>query len=90
MTTIPKTDVVRAGIEADVKCDAEAILKQLGVSHSTFINMSYHAVVANGGIPFSLSVPNKETREAIAEGRARTGVTVHISAGAFRKSLLAR
>jgi DNA-damage-inducible protein J len=90
MSALPKSDVVRARIEADVKRDAEAILKQLGVSHSAFINMSYHAVVANGGIPFSLSVPNAETQRAISEGRARKGVKVHKSADAFRKSLLAR
>jgi DNA-damage-inducible protein J len=90
MTALLKTDTVRARIEANVKRDAEAILRRLGVSHSAFINMGYHAVVANGGIPFSLSVPNAETREAIAEGRARKGVTVHKSADSFRKSLLAR
>ncbi len=77
MSALLKTDTVRARIEADVKHEAEAILKRLGVSHSAFINMSYHAVVANGGIPFSLSVLNAETQEAIVEGRARKGVTVH-------------
>lgn len=87
MTALLKTDTVRARIEADVKRDAEAILKQLGVSHSAFINMSYHAVVANGGIPFSLSIPNAETQEAIAEGRARKGVSVHKSPASFRKSI---
>lgn len=90
MSALLKTDTVRARIEADVKHEAETILKKLGVSHSAFINMSYHAVVANGGIPFSLSVPNAETQKAIAEGRARKGVIVHKSPASFRKSLLAR
>ena len=89
MSALMKTDTVRARIEADVKRDAEAILKRLGVSHSAFINMSYHAVVANGGIPFALSVPNAETLAAIAEGRVREGVTVHKSSASFRKSIRA-
>ncbi len=87
MGALQKTDTVRARIEADVKRDAETILKRLGVSHSTFINMSYHAVVENGGIPFPLSVPNAETKKAIEEGRARKNVTVHKSPDSFRKSL---
>lgn len=87
MTALSKTDVVRARIETDLKREAEAILKQLGVSHSAFINMSYRAVVSNGGIPFSLSLPNAKTQEAITEGRARKGVTVHASPASFRKSI---
>ena len=50
MTSINKSDVVRARIESKVKKDAEGILKRLGVSHSTFINMSYRAVVEAKGI----------------------------------------
>ena len=61
MAAISKSDVVRARIEPKVKREAETILKRLGVSHSTFINMSYRAVVEEGGIPLSLRVPNRKT-----------------------------
>ncbi len=69
MTTISKSDVVRARIEPKVKRDAEGILKRLGVSHSTFINMSYRAVVEARGIPLSLHIPNKETSKVLADAR---------------------
>lgn len=69
MTTINKTDVVRARIETRVKKDAEGILKRLGVSHSTFINMSYRAVVEAKGIPLSLHIPNAETAKVLREAR---------------------
>ena len=69
MSTINKTDVVRARIEARVKKNAEGILKRLGVSHSTFINMSYRAVVEEGGIPLSLHVPNKATAKVLRNAR---------------------
>jgi DNA-damage-inducible protein J len=76
MVAVSKSDVVRARIEPKVKRDAENILKRLGVSHSTFINMSYRAVVEEGGIPLSLHVPNKETatvlRDARKPGKRRT------------------
>jgi DNA-damage-inducible protein J len=69
MTSINKSDVVRARIEPKVKRDAESILKRLGVSHSTFINMSYRAVVEANGIPLSLHVPNKATAKALRDAR---------------------
>ena len=78
MTTLNRADVVRARIETKVKRDAESILKRLGVSHSTFINMSYRAVVETGGIPFSLHVPNKATARVLKAARkpaARAGYT---------------
>lgn len=69
MAAISKSDVVRARIEPKVKRDAENILKRLGVSHSTFINMSYRAVVEEGGIPLSLHVPNRETAAVLRDAR---------------------
>ena len=65
MITSNKTDVVRARISTKTKKDAENILKRLGVSHSTFINMSYRAVVENKGIPLSLHIPNAETAKVL-------------------------
>ncbi len=64
-----KTDVVRARIEPETKQKAESVLKRLGVSHSTFINMSYRAVVETGGIPLSLNIPNAETQKVLREAR---------------------
>ena len=70
MSTITnKSDVVRARIESKVKRDAEGILKRLGVSHSTFINMSYRAVIEAQGIPLSLHVPNKETAKVLRDAQ---------------------
>ncbi len=86
MSLSNKTDVVRARIEASVKKDADSILRRLGVSHSAFINMSYKAVVENAGIPFPVSLPNAETRKAIASGRKRKNTTSE-SMSAWQKSL---
>jgi hypothetical protein len=40
-------------------------------------------------MPDYASIPNAETRHAIADGRARKGVTVYKSAAEWRKSLIA-
>ena len=69
MPILVKTDVVRARIETSVKKDAEGILKRLGVSHSAFINMSYRSVVEEGGIPFSMHLPNAATARVLRDAR---------------------
>lgn len=48
---------VSVRVEADVKEQAEAILEKLGVSVSSFINMTYRQVILRNGIPFSVTVP---------------------------------
>ena len=87
MTTLYRADVVRARIETKVKRDAETILKRLGVSHSTFINMSYRAVVETGGIPFSLHVPNKATVRVLKAAKRRAGYTKAETLEAFHAAL---
>jgi len=69
MNTNNKTDVVRARIDAKIKKDAEKVIKRIGVSHSTLINMMYRAVIAEQGIPLSLHVPNEKTKRALREAR---------------------
>ncbi len=64
MATVNKSEVVRTRIEPKIEGDAESIRKRLGVSQSTFINISYRAVVEVGGIPLSLHVPNPSNRHA--------------------------
>ena len=52
-------------IDSKTKAEAEAIMKQLGVTPSNLINMLYHKVILTGGIPFSVNLPH---REPIATG----------------------
>ena len=85
-----KTDVVRARIESRVKKDAEIILNRIGVSHSTFINMSYRAMVEEGGIPLSLHIPNRETARALRDAKdvsRRSTYASHTSLDSFVNSL---
>lgn len=49
---------VNVRVEPDVKKQAEDILDKLGVSVSTFINMTYRQVIMKRGIPFSVELPS--------------------------------
>ena len=52
-----KSANVNVRVEPDIKEQAEAILTQLGVSASAFINMTYRQVILHKGIPFPVTVP---------------------------------
>jgi len=62
-----KSEVVRARIEPDIKHNAEAILKNLGLSNSQAIVLFYKQIILNQGLPFDLKIPNEETQEAILD-----------------------
>ena len=70
MSTKTKTDFVRARVEPSLKKKAEMVLSKIGISPSEAINVFYRRIASDKGIPFSLNVPNAETRKAIREARA--------------------
>ena len=54
-----KTANVTARIQPNIKEQAEAILDRLGIPVSVFIDMTYRQVIMQGGVPFSLKIPDK-------------------------------
>jgi len=50
---------VNARIDPEVKTQGAAILKILGVSESTFIDMAYRQLILHKGIPFPIIIPGK-------------------------------
>ena len=56
-----KTANVTARIQPEIKESAEAILEKLGIPVSVFIDMTYRQVIANNGVPFSVSIPRPIT-----------------------------
>lgn len=88
MTT--KTASVRARIEPSVKKRAETVLQKIGISPSEAINVFYRRIVADKGMPFSLNVPNTETRKAIANVRAKKNLKSYSSAEAMFADILGK
>ena len=56
-----KTANVTARIQPEIKESAEAILEKLGIPVSVFIDYTYRQVIANNGVPFSVSIPRTIT-----------------------------
>jgi len=62
-----KQATLTARIDRDLKNSAESLLSKFGMTHSEFINMSYHLLWLRKGLPFDVKLPNAETLEAIKE-----------------------
>ncbi len=60
--TMTKTATVRARMNPSVKKRAEAVLRKIGITPSEAISVFYHRVATEKAVPFSLHVPNAETR----------------------------
>ena len=68
-----KTSTARALLDPEVKKQAEAILRELGLSVSKSFELFYRQVIAHRGLPFELHVPNEKTRKAIEDSRQGKG-----------------
>lgn len=65
-----KDQVIQTRIEPKVKAEAEAVLKELGLSLSDGIRLFLNQVRVNRGIPFMptvLHIPNEVTKQAIKD-----------------------
>lgn len=52
-----KDSTVSARVQSDIKTEAEAILKNLGIPVSVVINSLYRQIIFKHGVPFDLTVP---------------------------------
>ena len=62
-----KSAMIRARTEPDLKNQVEDIFKKLGLTTTAAINLFYHHVLINNGIPFELKIPNDETVKVFEE-----------------------
>jgi len=68
-----KTAMTHARLTPEIKEQAEAILKELGISISTAYEMFYRQIIAHQGIPFDLHIPNQDTLQAMRDARDGKG-----------------
>lgn len=87
---ITKTAFVRARIEPSIKKKAETVLSQIGISPSEAINVFYRRIANDKGMPFSLNVPNAETRKAIENARLRKNLKSYSSTEAMFVDILGK
>ena len=55
------TSAINVNVNKDIKNQASAILKDLGLNMSTFINMALTQVVKKNGVPFEVINPKEES-----------------------------
>ena len=70
-----KTEMIRARVEPELKCQAEEVLSGLGLSPTEAITLFYRQVTLHNGLPFSVRIPNAETIAALRQARAGEGLT---------------
>jgi DNA-damage-inducible protein J len=63
---MPAEAVVRARIRSELKQEATAVLKEMGLSVSDAIRLMLTRVAAERALPFDIRVPNRETEAALA------------------------
>ena len=68
-----RTEIINARIEPALKHSAEKILKSLGMTTTGAISIFLKQVVLKKGLPFPVEIPNKVTRAAVKEIRAKKG-----------------
>ena len=78
-----KTASARALIDPIIKKEAEAILKDLGLSVSKSFELYYRQIIAQRGLPFELKIPNQKTMKAIENSRQGKGKTFSTSEDLF-------
>ena len=71
---MPKTAVISARIEPELKQGAEDVFKELGLTATQAITLFYKQVELEGGLPFAVRVPNEETAEALRQAGTRQGL----------------
>jgi DNA-damage-inducible protein J len=71
---MPKTAVISARIDPELKHDAEEVFKELGLTASQAITLFYRQVELERGLPFLVRLPNDVTMEALEQARTREGL----------------
>ncbi len=79
-----KTAMTHARLTPEIKNQAEAILKELGISISTAYEMFYRQIIAHHGIPFDLRLPSKDTVQAMRDARKGKGKKYHSIKAMFK------
>ena len=84
-----KTAMIRARVEPELKQEAEAVFRILGLSPTDAITLFYEQTALRNGLPFELRIPNEETLSAIEEVRCGEGLTTYNSVEEMRADLIA-
>ncbi len=84
---MPKTEMIRARIEPDLKKEVENIFSELGLSPTSAITLFYQQVRLFRGLPFSVRIPNEITLKTFRDTDAEENlIQCNDAADMFKKS----
>lgn len=66
---------VSARMNADLKKEAEIILDQVGISHSSAINALYSQIVLQQGLPFEIRIPQRTKKTDLSLSQIKQAVS---------------
>lgn len=81
----PRSGMIRARINPELKDRAEAILGNLGLKASDAIRLFYTQITLTDGLPFPVKISNAETRQAMKDADGGKGNQYASAAEMFKK-----
>lgn len=63
------SSMMHVRVDDELKAQANEVLSSMGLTLSEGTRVFLHHLVAEQGMPFALKVPNRQTREALAEAQ---------------------
>lgn len=81
-----KDAYIRARTDAHLKERVEFIFAKLGLNMTDAINLFFHQVEIQGGLPFDVRIPNAETLQALQDLERNHDITTS-SLSDFKSSL---
>lgn len=62
-----KTAMIRARMEDKLKSDVGKVFDKLGLTTTEAITLFYRQIKLHNGLPFSVKIPNKTTKQTLEE-----------------------
>ena len=78
---------MRAWVESGLKRQAEELFSEMGLSTTEAITLFFKQATIHRGLPFSVTMPNAETVEALQQARDGGQLTEHASLDALKAKL---
>ena len=79
-TVLSMTTKIQARIDEPLKEEGERILKELGISTTELMRMTFRQLVMRKGIPFDVHIPNAETINSFEEEKDPKKITRYANA----------
>ena len=71
------TTKIQARIDESLKAEGEKILREIGLTTTELMRMTFRQLVMRKGLPFDASIPNAETLKAIEEAKKPSAHSIY-------------